>query len=66
MSHKPCPFCGSKNLSRKTTNSYVECEDCGCFGPSANCSFDTSEELRNDMSWNIWDERHEEPKTKNT
>ena len=34
---KPCPFCGSTNISFKDEGMvcYMECEDCGAHGPEA-------------------------------
>jgi hypothetical protein len=57
--HKPCPFCGSKNLEIPPNAMYVECMKCDCFGPSANINPFTSmqREVVESLVWDKWDER---------
>ena len=33
MEIKPCPFCGSENLSVGSFGNYIKCENCGTVGP---------------------------------
>ncbi len=57
--HKPCPFCGSKNLEIILQNLYVECKHCGTFGPSVWVSpfSNMQKEIVESMIWDKWDER---------
>ena len=59
--HKPCPFCGSKNLVISYGNLYVECIDCGCYGPAPKeLQYDTQLEIKHAIVWELWDERNEQ------
>lgn len=33
MKIKPCPFCGSENLSVGSFGNYIKCKNCGTVGP---------------------------------
>ena len=33
MEIKPCPFCGSENLSVGGFENYIKCKNCGAAGP---------------------------------
>lgn len=64
---KPCPFCGSKNVSvdqsqRKTslftseTDAWVYCSDCLCDGPNASTDLYPPDQLEHAASV-LWNER---------
>jgi len=58
--NEPCPFCGSNNLIIASYAEYVQCEDCGTFGPSVITLYSNTKEknvgLRK-LIWAKWNER---------
>jgi Lar family restriction alleviation protein len=60
--HKPCPFCGSKDVGILQQNHYVECKKCGCFGPSPYISpfSNLQKEIVESMVWDQWNRRGKE------
>lgn len=68
MKHKPCPFCGSDNLVITIGCMYVECIDCGTFGPSATADVYScmQREIQESIVWDKWDERYDTSKVENT
>lgn len=59
MKNKPCPFCMSENLRIEPTNVYVQCDDCGAFGPSANINpfSNLQQAIVISLVWDKWNER---------
>lgn len=64
MKYKPCPFCSSDNVQIPSSALYIECLDCGVYGPSAHIDVYSlmQRELQEAMVWDKWDKRHEEKK----
>lgn len=61
---KPCPFCGSKDISDACYSGmdcYIMCDDCGASGPS-NCCTDADEQ--EDVAIEDWNKRAELDNTK--
>jgi Lar family restriction alleviation protein len=60
---KPCPFCGSTDLitNNCSNNYYIECDNCGAFGPSSiDPAFSMMQrEIRESITNDLWNNRAE-------
>lgn len=55
---KPCPFCGSTNLTAPTrADDYVTCNACRVFGPSADVPERTQSDIRIADAIDRWNTR---------
>jgi len=48
---KPCPFCGQSNTIQ-TSRLYLECLECGCYGPDAKKGQPRNDEYAPHRAWN--------------
>ena len=62
---RPCPFCGSTDLSFDPDGDMIVCDDCGCFGPSPSEELlsdkDSTDEQVEAAAAEIWNKRAKVP-----